>query len=217
MSTRSQRRRQERQTEGSPRRIGGGTIAAIVAVVAMVAIIAYAVVQRNALVSGASVTPNDYPSVPPPVKVGSMAPTFSVQGKNGPISSTTLAGRPYLLELFATWCPHCQRMTSVLRELRKQFPPEKLTMLSITASPVGADSTADQAVPESQADVDQFEAFYNISWPTVFDKDMSAARVWGLNGYPTMFFVDASGRIIYQHSGEVDLKTLAAAARKAGA
>jgi cytochrome c biogenesis protein CcmG/thiol:disulfide interchange protein DsbE len=217
MSTRSERRRQERQVSGSPKKLSGGTIAVIVAVVAMIAIIAYAVFQRNAQVSGAAVSPIVYPSVPPPVKVGLPAPDFSIAGKGGVISSATLLGKPYLLEIFATWCPHCQRMTKVLLQLSKQFPPQRLQMVSVTGSPIGADSTADQSVPEDQADVDSFDAFYGVTWPSIADKDLSVAKIWGLNGFPTIFIVDARGKIMFQHSGEIDEKTLAAAAKKAGA
>jgi len=194
-----------------------GTIAAIAAVIAMIAISGYAIVQRNSQVSGAAVSPIAFPSLPPPAKVGTAAPTFSVTSKAGVISSATLAGKPYLLELFATWCPHCQRMTTVLRDLRKVFPPEKLVMLSVTASPIGNGGTPASPTPEDQLDVDTFDAMYNVSWPSAFDKDLTVAKAWGLNGFPTIFVVDASGKIVYQHSGEADVKTLAAAARKAGA
>lgn len=197
--------------------MSGGTIAAIVVVVAMIAIIAYAVVQRNTQVSGAAVSPVVYPSMPPPSKIGTHAPAFSISAKGGVISSTTLAGTPYLLEIFATWCPHCQRMTKVLRELRTQFPPERLAMVSVTGSPVGAQSTADQSVPENQPDVDAFDAFYEISWPGVYDPDLTVAKTWGMDGFPTIYIVNARGTIVYTHSGEIDEKTLATAARKAGA
>ena len=71
----------------------------------------------------------------------SAAPAFSVTTKGGVISSETLAGKPYMLEIFATWCPHCQRMTAVLRNIQKKFPPERLDIVSVTGSPVSAAST----------------------------------------------------------------------------
>lgn len=193
----------------------GGTIATIAAVVAMIAIIAYAIVQHNAQVTGAAVSPVAFPSVPPPAKPGTHAPAFSVTAPGGVISSETLAGRPYLLELFATWCPHCQRMTTVLRDIRHQFPPSKLTMVSITGSPLGAASTPDQPVPEDQADVDSFDAQYKVTWPSVFDKDLGVAKAWGLQGFPEIYVVDKNGSILFEHSGDTDAKTLATAIRKA--
>jgi cytochrome c biogenesis protein CcmG/thiol:disulfide interchange protein DsbE len=188
-----------------------------VAVVAMVAIVAYAVVQRNALVSGAAVSPNAFPSLPPPVKVGAVAPAFSVVAKGGVMSADSFAGKPYMLEIFATWCPHCQRMTSVLRDLRAKFPPDRFGMLSVTGSPIGAASTADHMVPEDQADVDAFDAQYKVTWPSLYDQDMNVAKAWGLSGYPGIFIVNARGVIVFERSGEIDEKTLVGAIKKAGA
>lgn len=197
--------------------MSGGTIAAIVAVIAMVAIIAYAVVQRNSQVSGAAVSADAMPSLPPPAKVGSLAPEFSVAAKGGSIASSALAGKPYLLEIFATWCPHCQRMTTVLRDIRKKFPPDRLAIVSVTGSPIGMASTADHIVPEDQADVDAFDALYKVTWPSAYDKDLTVAKAWGFEGFPGIYVVDKRGVIVYEHSGEIDEKALMAAIKKAGA
>ena len=216
MSTRAERRRGERNQRKTPKNIGG-TIAAIVAALALVGIIAYAVVQRNAQVSGAAVSPESIPSLPPPVKVGTVAPAFSVPVRGGVISSATFAGKPYLLEIFATWCPHCQRMTTVLRDLERRFPSSRLGMISVTGSPIGSQSTPDHLIPEDQADVDAFDSQYNVTWPSAFDKDLTVAKSWGFTGFPGIFIVDKNGVIVWEHSGEIDEKTLIAALKKAGA
>jgi len=197
--------------------MSGGTIATIAAVIAMVAIVAYAVVQRNSQVSGAAVAPDAFQSLPPPAKVGSLAPDFSVAAKGGSITSATLAGKPYMLEIFATWCPHCQRMTTVLRDIRKKFPPDRFSIVSVTGSPIGSASTPDHLVPEDQADVDAFDAQYKVTWPSAFDKDLHVAKAWGFEGFPGIYIVDKRGVIVYEHSGEADEKTLVAAIKKAGA
>ncbi len=184
---------------------------------AVVAIVVYAVSQHNQQVTGAAVSPISYPSLPPPAKVGTPAPHFEIAVKGGVISSQLFAGKPYMIELFATWCPHCQRMTAVLRDLRRQFPPSRLGMVSVTASPISNESTPDHLVPENQKDVDTFEAAYGVTWPTAFDKDLTVAKAFGLNGYPGIFIVDARGTIRFTHSGEVDKKTLVDELRKAGA
>ena len=60
--------------------MNAGTIATILAFVAMIAIIIYAVIARNSQVSGAAVSPVAFPSLPPPVKVGSRAPFLARSG-----------------------------------------------------------------------------------------------------------------------------------------
>jgi thiol-disulfide isomerase/thioredoxin len=210
-------RRERRTASAQPRRNPWVTFLPVVIAILVVAVIVVYATHQSAKLPSAAVEQNAVPQPGPPRTVGSRAPQFSVQTPLGPISNATFAGRPYFLELFATWCPHCQRMTAVLKKLRTAFPDERLGMVSISASPIGSTSTVDNPVPESQADVDAFDQAFGVTWLAAFDPNLSAAQVWGLNGFPTMFFVNARGVIVYQHSGEAPLSALLAAAKKAGA
>jgi thiol-disulfide isomerase/thioredoxin len=206
----------QNQGKEAPRRRVGAWIAGVVAVLAIVAIIIYALLQHNRAVPGAAVA-TSAPVLPPPLPVGSHAPSFAVRSNIGTFSSADLAGKPYLLEIFATWCPHCQRMTKVLRALRAAVPQERLAMISVTGSPYASNATPDNVISENQADVDAFESAFGVTWPTFFDPDLSVAKTWGLNGFPTIFVVNAKGVIVYTSSGEVPEATLMRAVKKAGA
>jgi len=140
-----------------------------------------------------------------------------VQTALGQINNSTFAGKPYLLELFATWCPHCQRMTAVLKELRAAIPESRFGMVSITGSPYAAGSTEGNPIPENQADVDQFDKYFGITWPCAFDPELKTATTWGLDAFPTIYIVDANGTIVFAGSGEMPKSRLFAEARKAGA
>jgi len=192
-------------------------VAAVVGVLALAAIIVYALWGAKHLVPGAAVAPEPTSSLPPMAAAGSAAPHWSVQGPLGPISSSSLAGSPYLLEIFATWCPHCQRMTAVLRDIRAKLPASRLAMVSVTGSPYAANATPENLVPENQQDVDAFDAQYHVSWPTIFDRDMTVARAFGMSGFPTVYIVDKKGTIAFADSGEIPEGRLLAAIRKAGA
>lgn len=165
----------------------------------------------------AAVEPNAQPSAPAPLRPGAKAPQFSVQTPLGPLGNDTFAGKPYMLEIFATWCPHCQRMTAVLRSLRAKIPESRLGMLSVTGSPYAASSTQGVPEAENQADVDAFDKQFNVTWLSVFDRDLKVAQTWGLDGFPQIFFVNAKGAIVFSGSGEMSEAKLLAAARKAGA
>jgi len=192
-------------------------LAAGIAGLAVVAvIIIYALLHANRAVPGAAVA-TSAPDMPQPLSVGTRAPSFELHSNIGTFSSSTLAGTPYLLEIFATWCPHCQRMTAVLRELRSRVPEDKLAMLSVTGSPYAASSTPDNLVTENQEDVDAFDSKFGITWPSLLDSDLTVARAFGLNGFPTIFVINAHGTITYTSSGEVPLATLLDAVRRAGA
>jgi thiol-disulfide isomerase/thioredoxin len=218
MSTRAERRRQERNQDSAPKRSLGRLIAGGVLVLGVIAIIVYAYVQHNAQVSGAAVAPSAAATMPPPKQPGMTAPPFSIVSVSGEaFSNATFAGKPYMLEIFATWCPHCQRMTVVLRDIRAKFPLSRFGMLSVTGSPIASSSTADNLIPEDQNDVQAFDSVWNVTWPSAFDKDLTVAKTWGLTGFPDIFIVDKTGKIVYQSSGEVPEKKLVIAIEKTGA
>src|SRR5579863_6755554 len=52
------------------------------------------------------------------VKVGDKAPDFTLSTTGGPFElNKDGASKPTLLEVFATWCPHCQREAPLLSGL----------------------------------------------------------------------------------------------------
>ena len=62
------------------------------------AIVTVVIVNRNHSVKSASNAP-DFAAI----SVGQSAPAFSVATTNGPFDSSKVAGKPILLEAFATW------------------------------------------------------------------------------------------------------------------
>lgn len=216
MSTRPQRTGGPQVPPPHPASAGRNVIAAVVAIVAVIGILLYAWFRSHTAVPGAAVATNPEPTFPPMSHVGAKAPAFSLKAPLATITSQSLQGKPYLLEIFATWCPHCQRMTTVLRSLRKRFPPERFGMLSVTGSPYARSSTPENLVTENQQDVTAFERDFNTTWPSMYDPDLSVAKTWGLDGFPTIYIVDGKGTIVYAGSGEMQEPVLAAAIRKAG-
>src|ERR1700694_4236944 len=204
MSTPADRGRNkiQRQTPVPKKWRGSTLVSAIVAALAVLGIIAYAWHSHNS-VPGAAVATDVQPTFPPLAKVGSQASPLTLKAPLDTITSASLATKPYLLEIFATWCPHCQRMTKVLRAIRARVPESRLAMLSVTGSPYAANSTPDNLVSENQDDVNKFDTTYGITWATFFDPDLTVTKKFGLNGFPTIFIVDKKGTIVYADSGEV--------------
>ncbi len=217
MSSRPKNVRQVQKSGAAPLQgwLNPTTISAAIGVLAVAAIIVYAVLHHNTAVPGSAVATSS--PLPPQLTAGAKAPSFELRSGIGSFSSSELSGKPYLLEIFATWCPHCQRMTKVLRTIRARVPESRLAMLSVTGSPFAANSTPDNLVSENQDDVNKFDTTYGVTWPTIFDPDMTVAKKFGLNGFPTIFIVDKKGTIVYADSGEVSQDTLMRAIHKAGA
>jgi thiol-disulfide isomerase/thioredoxin len=216
MSTRAERRRQTRQDQDPSGPSTGRLTGIIIAVVAVIAIAIYAIWQYKHVSSSAVQAPNALPSIPPPATVGTKAIPFEIDTPIGPFLSTSLEGKPYLLEIFASWCPHCQRETKVLKAIRAKIPVSKLSMLSVSGSPFGQNSTVGVNVPESQAGVDAFDKEYGVTWPSYYDGNLTVARLWGMVGFPTIYVVDKHGVIRFVDSGDVPEATLMKGLKKAG-
>ncbi|HKW45473.1 MAG TPA: TlpA disulfide reductase family protein [Candidatus Eremiobacteraceae bacterium] len=216
MSTRAERRRQTRQGQDPSGPSTGRITGIAIAVLAVIGIAIYAFWQYSHVSSSAVQAPSALPSVPPPASVGSKAIPFEVDTPLGPFTSVSLAGKPYLLEIFATWCPHCQRETKVLKAIRAAVPASKLFMVSISGSPFGQNSTVGTNVQESQADVDAFDKQFGVTWPAFYDANLTVARLWGMVGFPTIYIVDKKGIIRYYGSGDQDQARLMKGLKKAG-
>ena len=217
MSSRPKNVRQVQTSAAAPPRrlLNPTTISAAFGVVAVAAIILYAVLHHNTAVPGSAVATSS--PLPPQLTAGTKAPSFVLRSGIGSFSSSELTGKPYLLEIFATWCPHCQRMTKVLHAIRAGVPESRLAMLSVTGSPYAANSTPDNLVPENQDDVNKFDTTFGVTWPTFFDPDLTVTKKFGLNGFPTIFIINKKGTIVYADSGEVSQDTLMRAIHQAGA
>jgi thiol-disulfide isomerase/thioredoxin len=135
--------------------------------------------------------------------VGDPAPQFAAATTAGPFDSSKTGGKPVLLEVFATWCPHCQHETSVLNELYGKYNG-KLDIVAVSGSNIGIDSNA----PESQADVINFAQQFNVKYPIAYDSSLDVAKKYLQGGFPTIVLIDKTGKIAYVDSGEIDPGTL---------
>ncbi|HTJ25617.1 MAG TPA: TlpA disulfide reductase family protein [Candidatus Limnocylindria bacterium] len=165
---------------------------ATIAVVVVAIVVGIGLASRNAVPKAASEAP-----IQASIKVGQTAPAFSIQTNAGPFDLNSVS-TPVLLEVFASWCPHCQRETQVLNSLATTYAG-KLAIVAVTGSAQGMDGSS----PESQADVNQFGATFQIRYPLAFDPDMKVAQQYLQGGYPTLVLINKSKKIAMIKDGEV--------------
>lgn len=165
----------------------------LIAIIAIVAV---------GLASRVPKTASDAPSYAQLTK-GQAAPPFSVSTTAGPFDSTKTDGKPILLEVFATWCPHCQHETSVLNPLFTKWG-KQIDFVAVSGSATGMDESS----PETQADVYDFAQKFEVRYPVAFDQDLDVAKKYLQGGYPTIVVIDKQGKIASVDDGEVDPATL---------
>jgi thiol-disulfide isomerase/thioredoxin len=141
--------------------------------------------------------------------VGQKAPPFTLPTTAGSFELATVT-QPVLIEIFATWCPHCQRETVVMNKLYAAYG-RRVSFLAIP----GSDTAMDGASPESQFDVLNFTIKFDVKYPIgIYDPNLTVAKLYIQGGYPTIAIVDRNKNIAYINSGEIPYQELAAALNK---
>jgi thiol-disulfide isomerase/thioredoxin len=139
------------------------------------------------------------------IKVGDKAPEFSVQTNAGPFDLAGVSS-PVLLEVFATWCPHCQHETTTLNTIAAKYQG-KLAVVAVSGDAFNMEHNG----PESLADVNTFGATYNVRYPIAFDGDLKVAQAYLKDGFPTLVLISADKKITWMQDGEVPPAALEAA------
>jgi cytochrome c biogenesis protein CcmG/thiol:disulfide interchange protein DsbE len=118
--------------------------------------------------------------------IGKPAPTFelpTIQDPGQTTSSKQFAGRPYILNVWATWCVPCREEHGALLEIsrRGEIPIVGLNWRDERGS-------AQQWLAQ----------LGNPYAATAFDPEGRVAIDWGVYGAPETFLIDAKGNVIYK-------------------
>jgi len=144
------------------------------------------------------------------IAVGDTAPPFHVTTTAGtPFDSSKVEG-PMVLEVFATWCPHCQHEVPLLSQLYRN-DGRRAAFIAVSGSPLGMDHES----PSSLEDVERFGQLLGVQYPIAYDADMDVAKKYLQNGYPTIVFVNRKKSVVAIESGEIPYAKLQADVNKA--
>jgi thiol-disulfide isomerase/thioredoxin len=137
-----------------------------------------------------------------PLAVGATAPAISEPTDRGPFDSAK-SQRPYVLEFFALWCPHCQHEVEPLNELQR-VDGSRVDIVAVPASPFAFDKTS----VLQQTDVDLFARRFHTHYRIGFDGLFFAAYDYGVAYFPTIYFVGVDRRVVAVETGEVPFEKL---------
>ncbi len=118
--------------------------------------------------------------------VGKQIPSFemtTVDGKK--VNNSTLKGKPFILDFWATWCGPCKKASPVMESIFQKYGKKGLVV-------IGANGLEDEEGPKFAKDY-QKEHKYTYTFTHTNDKLMSK---WGIVGVPTFIFVDKSGKVV---------------------
>ena len=140
------------------------------------------------------------------VKVGEMAPDFSVEMLDGrTIKLSELRGKVVMLCFWATWCPPCRQEMAHLQEgVIDHFAGKDLVVLPISRG-------------EKREVVEKFITDNGYTFGVGLDPERAIYDMYASNYVPRTFIVDKSGKVTYRVAGydEETAKAVNAAIAKA--
>lgn len=114
--------------------------------------------------------------------------------------------KPVFLEIFATWCPHCQRETAIIDRLYRQYNG-RVDFVGVSGSTTGMDGTS----PSSEQDVLTYAKMFHAQYPLAYDGSLAVAHEYLQGGFPTLVVINRDKLITYLSSGETPYSELNAA------
>jgi thiol-disulfide isomerase/thioredoxin len=179
-----------------------GTIVVLVAI-AVAAVLVYSMGSPHGKVQTASQAP-----VVGKATIGKTAPQFEVSTTAG-LFNLSKTQKPVFLEVFATWCPHCQRMTSVVDRLYAAYR-SRVDFVAVS----GSDTAMDGTSSSSQRDVLDWVKRFDVKYPVGYDPILDVASLYLQGGFPTFAIVDRTKKVRYLSDGEISYGDLENALKK---
>jgi thiol-disulfide isomerase/thioredoxin len=124
------------------------------------------------------------------LEVGQVAPALQGADTTGQLLNLSdYRGKVVLVDFWATWCPPCREMIPHNKELAKRLDGQPFVILGVSAD-------------HEEKELKTFVSEKQISWPNIFDGPRGPlAGAWRIEGFPTVFVVDAKGVIRYKQVG----------------
>ncbi len=132
-----------------------------------------------------------------------IAPNFSLQDTNGNLfSSSSLAGKPAVINFFATWCPPCKAEVPGFVEVYNRHKSKGFELVGISLD------------TDTRGNLPGFIMTNRIDYKVLIG-DLATARVYGgVSSIPTTFFVGKDGEIKNVHVGYMDKEAFDQEVRK---
>ena len=127
------------------------------------------------------------PPPPPELRIGSIAPDFSlpVQGGGPDVSLASLRGKVVFVNFWATWCAPCRSEAPSLASLYKQLHGEGFEVLAISIDD-----------PNSGPAIEKFRQEFSLGFPIPLDPHKRVYGEYQAFGVPETFLIDPSGRLV---------------------
>ncbi len=138
------------------------------------------------------------PEAPEAPKVTLSVPDFEVLDYNGnKVKLSDFAGRPIVINFWATWCYYCKEEMPDFDKAYKEYPDVVFLMVNATDGVSETVQSAKKYVEDEGYDFDIY-----------FDTTEQALDAYGINSFPSTFFINANGELAARRIGMLDYEML---------
>jgi peroxiredoxin len=117
--------------------------------------------------------------------VGNLAPQFQlVQTDGAQVSLDSLRGHPAVVVFWTAWCPSCKEEAPHINELAAQYGARGVRVLGIN-------------IQDSEARTAGGVREFGIKYAVARDSDAKIAKLYKVQGTPTVIFLDKQGVVRY--------------------
>lgn len=146
--------------------------------------------------------------------VGKMAPNFTLKDTKGQkVSLADYKGKAVVVDFWATWCAPCKIEIPWLEQFNNEYADKGLQIIGISEDNLDLQDKATLA--KEKKDITEKAAQMKINYPVLFDDADVSTPYGGVDGLPTTFFIDRSGKVVASTVGLVSKDEIEANIKKA--
>ena len=135
--------------------------------------------------------------------IGSSAPDFELTSlQDEQVSLSEYAGKAVMINFWATWCTPCRLEMPLIEKYQQRYPSTLVVMAVDFQEPV--------------TDVNIFVNELDLDMLVLLDPDLAVGTLYKVQGLPTSFFIDRSGKIRAIHIGSLTEDQLVGYLKKIG-
>jgi thiol-disulfide isomerase/thioredoxin len=145
---------------------------------------------------------------------GQMAPAFTLKDTAGhKVSLADYKGKAVIVDFWATWCAPCKIEIPWLEQFHNEYAGQGLEILGVSEDDLDLDDKA--KLLQEKKDIADKAAQMKINYPVLIDDAEVSTPYGGIDGLPTTFFIDRSGKVVASTVGLAPRDTIEADIKKA--
>lgn len=160
-------------------------------------------IEKSILSNSSTTSPEGY--VPKAPEITGAAGYLNTNG--APITIGAQKGKVVLIDFWDYSCINCQREIPYVEAWYRKYAADGLVVIGV--------HTPEFAFEKLQSNVAAAAKSLGITYPIVLDNDYATWNAFNNEYWPQVYLIDATGRIVYSHSGEGEYPVTEAAIQAA--